>query len=80
MQSRLSHHYLLLLHSLFYLPNNFEFSRCWDMVEHFVSVTLHHMLGSVFVLADMYSIPDVSGVYRVGQVLLNSGEYFPLLM
>ena len=29
---------------------------------------------------DMYCIPDGSGIYIVGQVLLNLGEYFPLLI
>ena len=54
MQNTLCHHLLVLLHCLCPLPNNSESSLCWDMVVHFVSVTLHHMLGSVFVLADIY--------------------------
>ena len=62
------------------LPNNSESSLCWDMVVHFVYVTLHHMLGSVFVLADIHCIPGGNGAYRVGPVSLNLGEYFPLLM
>ena len=73
MQNTPCRHLVVLLHSLCSLPNNSESCPCWDTVMHFVSVTLHHMLGSLF---DMHCIADDSGAYRVGPVCLN---IFPCL-